>query len=217
MRPSLILKPACLPACKLSVNKQYNSKAHLHFDGRRPIHPREKLGWWGFWDDFSLGRHRPSLPEMIAHNSLFPKSGPSAGQFSFPPYCLREEGGARQQEAALNSTDSSLMGLCGRPRHPEVMITHVGGLDSAAQATFDMMKVPGGKRLVYTHVNMPMTAIEDFAEKGKADPFFAALDRICSANNGLWCKEAEDYLLANAPKVEIGEPKELVKERIIRL
>ena len=101
--------------------------------------------------------------------------------------------------------------------HPEVMITHVGGLDSAAQATFDMLKIPGGKRLVYTHVNMPMTAIEDFAEKGKTDPFYAELDRICSANNGLWCKEAEDYLLANAPKVAIGEPKELVKERIIRL
>ena len=29
--------------------------------------------------------------------------------------------------------------------------------------------------------------------------------------------KAEDYLLAHAPKVEIGEPKELVKERIIRL
>ena len=101
--------------------------------------------------------------------------------------------------------------------HPEVMITHVGGLDSAAQATFDMLKVPGGKRLVYTHVNMPMTAIADFAEKGKSDPFFAELDRICSANNGLWCKEAEDYLLANAPKVEIGEPKETVVERRIVL
>ena len=45
----------------------------------------------------------------------------------------------------------------------------------------------------------------------------AELDRLCSANNGLWCKAAEDYLLAHAPKVEIGEPKELVKERIIRL
>ena len=101
--------------------------------------------------------------------------------------------------------------------HPEVMITHVGGLDSAAEATLDMLKIPGGKRLVYTHVNMPMTAIEDFAEKGKSDPFFAELDRLCSANNGLWCKAAEDYLLAHAPKVEIGEPKELVKERIIRL
>ena len=101
--------------------------------------------------------------------------------------------------------------------HPEVMITHVGGLDSAAEATLDMLKIPGGKRLVYTHVNMPMTAIEDFAEKGKTDPFFAELDRLCSANNGLWCKAAEDYLLAHAPKVEIGEPKELVKERVIRL
>ncbi|MBQ3097758.1 MAG: alcohol dehydrogenase catalytic domain-containing protein [Kiritimatiellae bacterium] len=101
--------------------------------------------------------------------------------------------------------------------HPEVMITHVGGLDSAAQATFDMLKVPGGKRLVYTHVMMPMTAIADFAEKGRSDPFFAELDRICSANNGLWCKEAEDYLLANAPKVEIGEPKEKVIERRIVL
>ena len=101
--------------------------------------------------------------------------------------------------------------------HPEVMITHVGGLDSAFEATLDLTKIPGGKRLVYTHVNMPMTAIEDFAERGKTDPFFAELDRLCAANHGLWCKAAEDYLLAHAPKVEIGEPKELVKERVIRL
>ena len=101
--------------------------------------------------------------------------------------------------------------------HPEVMITHVGGLDSAAQATLDMLKIPGGKRLVYTHVNMPMTAIDDFAKLGEKDPFYAKLAEICEQNNGLWCKQAEDYLLANAPKVEIGEPKELVKERIIRI
>ena len=97
--------------------------------------------------------------------------------------------------------------------HPEVMVTHVGGLDSAADATLTLMDVPGGKRLVYTHVSMPMTAIADFAEKGKSDPLFAELDRICSANGGLWSKEAEDFLLANAPKVEIGEPKELIEER----
>ena len=101
--------------------------------------------------------------------------------------------------------------------HPEVMITHVGGLDSAADATLNMLKVPGGKRLVYTHVKMPMTAIADFAKLGESDPFYAALAKLCEANNGLWCKAAEDYLLANAPKIEIGEPKELVKERIIRL
>ena len=99
--------------------------------------------------------------------------------------------------------------------HPEVMVTHVGGLDAAADATLNLTKVPGGKRLVYTHIAMPMTAIADFAEKGKSDPLFAELDRICAAHNGLWSKEAEDYLLANAPKVEIGEPKELIKERML--
>ena len=101
--------------------------------------------------------------------------------------------------------------------HPEVMVTHVGGLDSAAQATLDLPNVPGGKRLVYTHVKMPMTAIADFAKLGERDSFYAELAKLCEANNGLWCKAAEDYLLANAPKIEIGEPKELVRERIIRL
>ena len=101
--------------------------------------------------------------------------------------------------------------------HPEVMITHVGGLDSAFQATLDLPKVPGGKRLVYTHVEMPMTAIADFAEKGAADPFYAELDRLCSAHSGLWCKEAEDYLLAHAPKVAIGDPKAKIVERRIVL
>ena len=101
--------------------------------------------------------------------------------------------------------------------HPEVMITHVGGLDAAFGATLDLHKVPGGKRLVYTHVKMPMTAIEDFARLGATDPFYAELARLCEANHGLWSKEAEDYLLSRAPKIEIGEPKELVKERVIRL
>ncbi|MGN0847990.1 MAG: alcohol dehydrogenase catalytic domain-containing protein [Kiritimatiellia bacterium] len=101
--------------------------------------------------------------------------------------------------------------------HPEVMITHVGGLDSAFAATLDLLKVPGGKRLVYTHVKMPMTAIDDFARLGASDPFYAELDRLCTANKGLWCKAAEDYLLAHAPRLEIGEPKELVRERVIRL
>ena len=101
--------------------------------------------------------------------------------------------------------------------HPEVMITHVGGLDSAADATLNMLKVPGGKRLVYTHVKMPMTAIADFAKLGESNPFYAELAKLCEANNGLWCKAAEDYLLANAPKIEIGEPKELVKERVITI
>ena len=58
-----------------------------------------------------------------------------------------------------------------------------------------------------------MTAIADFAERGRTDPFYAELDRICSGNKGLWCKEAEDYLLAHAPKVAIGDNGAKVVER----
>ena len=79
--------------------------------------------------------------------------------------------------------------------NPSAMITHVGGLDSVAETTKNLPKIPGGKKLVYTCIDMPMTAIADFEEKGKTDPFFAELDRICKANNGLWCPEAEKYLL----------------------
>ncbi|MBR0464612.1 MAG: zinc-binding dehydrogenase [Clostridia bacterium] len=85
---------------------------------------------------------------------------------------------------------------------PSGMITHVGGLDAVAETTINLPKIPGGKKLVYTHISMPLTAIDDFAEKGKTDPMFKALAEICDRNNGLWSKEAEDYLLAHAKKID---------------
>ena len=76
-----------------------------------------------------------------------------------------------------------------------VMITHVGGLDSVVDTTKDLPNVPGGKKLVYTHINMPMTAIEDFGKLGESDPFFKKLDEVCKANKGLWSAKAEKMLL----------------------
>jgi len=80
---------------------------------------------------------------------------------------------------------------------PAVMVTHVGGMDCIAEVTLNLPNIPGGKKLAYTQFDMPLTAIEDFGEKGKTDPLFAKLDAICSANRGLWCKEAEDMLFAH--------------------
>lgn len=81
--------------------------------------------------------------------------------------------------------------------HPAVMVTHVGGLDCAGETTLNLPKIPGGKKLIYTHISMPLTAIDDFAELGKTDPRFAELAKIVERNNGLWCLDAENYLLAN--------------------
>ena len=85
--------------------------------------------------------------------------------------------------------------------NPAMMITHVGGLDSVIPTTLDLPHIPGGKKLVYTHVSMPMTAIADFEKLGEEDPFFRKLGEIVKANNGLWCAEAEEYLLSNAAKI----------------
>ncbi|MBR5383211.1 MAG: zinc-binding dehydrogenase [Clostridia bacterium] len=85
---------------------------------------------------------------------------------------------------------------------PAVMVTHVGGLDSAAETTLTLPKIPGGKKLIYTHINMPLTAIEDFGKLGEKDPRFAELDRICKAHSGLWCGDAERYLLSNWENID---------------
>ena len=83
-----------------------------------------------------------------------------------------------------------------------VMITHIGGLLDAPNTILTLPSIPGGKKLMYTHYDIPLTAIEDFAEKGKTDPMFAKLDEICKAHNGLWCVEAEDYLLEHAKRID---------------
>ncbi len=81
--------------------------------------------------------------------------------------------------------------------NPAVMVTHIGGLDCAAETTLNLPKIPGGKKLIYTHISMPLTALTDLRAKGAEDPRFLALADIVDAHNGLWCPEAEEYLLAH--------------------
>lgn len=81
--------------------------------------------------------------------------------------------------------------------NPAVMVTHIGGLNVAAETTLHLPQIPGGKKLIYTHIDMLLTAISDFTSLGKSDSRFAALAEITEAHRGLWCPEAEEYLLKN--------------------
>ena len=85
--------------------------------------------------------------------------------------------------------------------NPAAMVTHIGGLNAVVDTTLNLPKIRGGKKLIYTQIDLPLTAIADFAEKGKTDPMFAKLAEICERNNGLWSPEAEKYLLANAKNI----------------
>ncbi len=81
--------------------------------------------------------------------------------------------------------------------NPSVMITHVGGLDAVIDTTLHLPSIPGGKKLIYTGIQMPLTALNDL--EGKDEPLYQALADIVCRHNGLWSPEAEAYLLANAP------------------
>jgi threonine dehydrogenase-like Zn-dependent dehydrogenase len=85
--------------------------------------------------------------------------------------------------------------------NPVAMITHVGGLNAVSATTIDLDKIPGGKKLIYTHKKLDLVALADFAERGKKEAFYAELARIVEKHNMLWSKEAEDYLLAHAPEI----------------
>jgi len=84
---------------------------------------------------------------------------------------------------------------------PAGLVTHIGGINAVIDATLHLPQIPGGKKLMYNHIEMPLTAITDFTEKGKTNPVFKNLAEICDRNKGLWSFEAERYLLANADKL----------------
>ena len=75
------------------------------------------------------------------------------------------------------------------------LITHIGGLDAVPEATLNLPHIPGGKKLIYTHLEMPLTAITDFRKLGHNNPLFKDLADICGRHDGLWSVEAEELLL----------------------
>ena len=85
--------------------------------------------------------------------------------------------------------------------NPASMITHIGGLDSVVDTTLNLPGIPGGKKLIYTNIQLELIPIADLKEKGKTDPMLAKLAEIVEENNGLWCAVAEKYLLANAKPI----------------
>ena len=87
---------------------------------------------------------------------------------------------------------------------PSFMVTHIGGLDAVPDTVLNLPDIPGGKKLIYNGVTMPLTAIADFAEKGKTDPLFKELARLVEETHGIWNEQAEKYLLAQFG-VDIGE------------
>ncbi len=84
--------------------------------------------------------------------------------------------------------------------NPVPMITHVGGLNAVPDAILELDRMPGGKRLIYTHKRLDLRALSTLDDHGNADPFLVELSRIVQNHNMLWSVAAEEFLLENAPE-----------------
>lgn len=78
---------------------------------------------------------------------------------------------------------------------PAGLVTHIGGLNAVIDTTLRLPEIPGGKKLIYTHIDLPLIALTEFEEKGKENPVFAELHAACQKNKGLWNIEAEKIIL----------------------
>ena len=85
--------------------------------------------------------------------------------------------------------------------NPAVMITHVGGLDAVVETTLNLPQIPGGKKLIYTNISMPLVSLNKLEERGRDNILYAGLHEIVSKNGYIWSLEAEKYLLANAKPI----------------
>ncbi len=84
--------------------------------------------------------------------------------------------------------------------NPSAMVTHIGGLSAVPEAVINLPNIPGGKKMMYTHLDFPLVALTDLAELGKTNPVFAELAKLVEKHNGLWSAEAEAYLLEHCTK-----------------
>jgi len=85
---------------------------------------------------------------------------------------------------------------------PAAMITHIGGLDCVVETTLNLPHIPGGKKLIYTQISLPLTALSELRANAAENPMFTGLADIVENHRGLWCAEAERYLLAHARPID---------------
>lgn len=86
---------------------------------------------------------------------------------------------------------------------PGAIVSHILGLGALTDTLMAMEHPSGAKKVCYNDLDIPLVAISDLDRLGETDPLWRALAEIVSKNGGNWCAEAEAYLLANAPKIQL--------------
>ena len=85
--------------------------------------------------------------------------------------------------------------------NPGAMVSHILGLGAVIDTVMAMSVPNGAKKVCYTGLDLPLVAINDLEELGKDNGLYAELAKIVKKNGGIWCTEAERFLLDNAPRI----------------
>jgi len=80
------------------------------------------------------------------------------------------------------------------------LVSHILGMRAVPEALYAMEKPSGAKKVCYNGLDIPLVAIADLEALGKTDPMYGKLAELVKNNGGVWCAEAEAYLLEHAPR-----------------
>ena len=75
--------------------------------------------------------------------------------------------------------------------------THVMGLNDVCESIMQLPQLPGGKKIVYSQKNYPITDVQNFS----GGEFEQTLKAIVERHNGLWSAEAEKFFLEHCADI----------------
>ena len=76
--------------------------------------------------------------------------------------------------------------------------THIMGLNHVCESILNLPKMPGGKKIVYSGKEFPVTDVSAFGENNELEKH---LKELVDAHDGLWNAEAEQYFLEYAKDI----------------
>ncbi|WP_392564543.1 zinc-binding dehydrogenase [Orbus wheelerorum] len=82
------------------------------------------------------------------------------------------------------------------------IVTHILGLDTAAYVTMNQPSISGGKKVIYSQKSLPLIDLRKLISQEQSEPFYIELKKILVKTEGIWSKEAEDYILKYADNIE---------------
>ena len=88
-----------------------------------------------------------------------------------------------------------------RKLNPGAIVSHILGMNAVADTLNAMNKPNGAKKVCYNELDLPLIAISDLEELGKDNDLYRQLAILVKKNGGMWCAEAERYLLEHGPRL----------------